>query len=118
MAIALPLLLLLTLGLIEYGWIFLRVAHINQCARHGVRTAVRPSATDQKVTDAVAAMMTEVGLQNSGYTLTFTDVNVAVSEPVTVQIAVSYPPMSLTGTSLVPVPDQIQGRATMAKEGP
>src|SRR5205814_7116285 len=45
MAIAMPLLCMLTLGLIEYGWVFLRVSQINQAARHGVRVAVRPDAT-------------------------------------------------------------------------
>jgi Flp pilus assembly protein TadG len=118
MAIALPLLLLLTLGVIEYGWVFLRVSQINQAARHGVRTAVRPDATEQNVTDAVAMMMNSAGLQSSGYTLTHTDLAVAVGQPVTVQVSVNYTGLGLTGTSFIPLPAQIQGRGTMAKEGP
>ena len=118
LAIALPILLLLTLGLIEYGWVFLRVSQINQAARQGVRVAVRPDATEDSITSNVSSMMTQAGLGNSGYQLTHTDINVAVGQPVTVQISVDYGPLSLTGTSLVPLPTQLQGRATMAKEGP
>jgi Flp pilus assembly protein TadG len=117
LAIALPI-LLLTLGLIEYGWVFLRVSQINQAARQGVRAAVRPGATEQQVTSNVSSLMSQAGLGNSGYVLTHTDLGVAVGEPVTVQINVNYGPLSLTGTSLVPLPTQLQGRATMAKEGP
>ena len=49
MAIVIPVLLLLTLGLIEYGWVFYKVSQLNQAARHGVRTAVRPDATTDNV---------------------------------------------------------------------
>jgi Flp pilus assembly protein TadG len=118
LAIALPILLLITLGLMEYGWVFLRVSQINQAARQGVRTAVRPDATVQNIIDNVASMMSQAGLQNSGYTLSYTDLGVAVGQPVSVKIDVNYGPLSLTGGSFIPKPGQIQGRATMAKEGP
>src|ERR1043165_5683314 len=78
LAIALPILLLLTLGLIEYGWVFLRVSQINQAARQGVRVAVRPDATEDSITSNVSSMMTQAGLGNSGYQLTHTDIGVAV----------------------------------------
>jgi Flp pilus assembly protein TadG len=119
MAIVLPVLLILTLGLMEYGWVFVKVSQINQAARHGVRTAVRPGSTEQNVQDAVSAMMlSDVGLQSNQYTLTYTSIEVAVGQPVTVQINVDYSLLSLTGTGLLPVPDQLQGRGTMVKEGP
>src|SRR5437773_9736800 len=85
MAIVMPLLLLITLGLIEYGWVFLRVAQINQAARQGVRAAVRPDATDAQVTSNVSSMMNDAGMKNSGYTLTHTDLAVAVGQPITVR---------------------------------
>jgi Flp pilus assembly protein TadG len=119
MAIVLPVLLILTLGLMEYGWVFVKVSQINQAARHGVRTAVRPGATEQSVQNAVAAMMlSDVGLQSNQYTLTYTSIEVAVGQPITVQINVNYSLLSLTGTGLLPVPSQLQGRGTMVKEGP
>jgi Flp pilus assembly protein TadG len=116
MAIVVPVLLILTLGLIEYGWAFLRASQINMAARHGVRTAVRPAATDTDVTNAVAWMMQQAGLQNSGYTMTHSDLNVATGQPVTVQIDVNYGNLTLTGTGFIPLPTQLHGRGTMAKE--
>ena len=116
LAIVLPVLLLLTLGLIEYGWVFLRVSQINMAARHGVRTAVRPDSTPENVTAAVKAMMNDAGIQDSQYTMTHTDLNAATGTPVTVHITVNYTELTLTGSGFVPLPDKIQGRGTMAKE--
>src|SRR5205814_10356923 len=55
LAIALPILLLLTLGSIEYGWVFLRVSPINQAARQGVRVDVRPDATADSINSNVSS---------------------------------------------------------------
>ena len=118
MAIVLPILLILTLGLIEFGWVFLKVSQINQAARHGVRTAVRPDATEAQVDAAVANMMTAAGISASQYVLTYTDLDVPVGQTITVHVAVNYAPLSLTGTGFLVLPDQIQGRGTMSKEGP
>jgi Flp pilus assembly protein TadG len=118
MAIVLPLLLLLLLGVIEYGWIFHKASQINMAARAGVRVAVRPDATDDDVATAVASMMNQCGMKNSGYTLTHSDLGVAVAVPVTVTVSVDYSKLSLTRTSFVPVPSKLTGQGTMAKEGP
>ena len=127
MAIVLPLLLILTLGLMEYGWIFLKVSQINMSARHGVRTAIRPGATATEVQASVADMMLRhVGIKQTDYTLTYgwrdsggtwhSDVDAPTGWPVTVHISVDYKKLSLTGASLIPVPDKVQGKGTMAKE--
>ena len=118
LAIVMPILCLLTLGLMEYGWVFLKVSQLNQAARHGVRTAVRPDATTDNVNAAVAAMMTQAGLKAADYTLTYTNIGVAVGQPITVHVSVNYNKITLTGTGLVPLPDKIQGVGTMSKEGP
>ena len=118
MAIVIPILCLLTLGLMEYGWVFLKVSQLNQAARQGVRTAVRPAATDATVTAAVSAMMTQAGIKAADYTLTYTSLTVPVGQPITVHISVDYAKVTLTGTGLVPLPNKIQGRGTMSKEGP
>ena len=118
MAIVMPLLCLLTLGLIEYGWVFLKVSQINMAARHGVRVAVRPDATNANVEAAVSMMMTQAGIPAAQYTLTYSPIDVGVGLPVTVHISVNYDALTLTGTGLVPLPDQIQGHGVMAKEGP
>ena len=44
--------------------------------------------------------------------------NASVGEPLIVQINVNYSTLSLTGTGFLPLPTQLQGRGTMAKEGP
>ena len=130
MAIVLPLLVLLTLGLIEYGWVFYKISQINMAARHGVRTAVLPDATEEKVQNAVEYMMAQNGMKKatSGYVLTYAytpdggtptpGIAAAISEPVTVHISVDYKKLTLTGTSLLPLPSKLQGHGTMVKEGP
>ena len=127
LAIVMPILCLLTLALMEYGWVFLKVSQINQAARHGVRTAVRPSATGDDVKAAVAALMTQAGIKDDDYVLTFGsngtyaengNINAAVGTPVNVHIAVNYNKLRLTGTALVPLPKKLHGHGTMAKEGP
>ena len=118
MAIVMPLLVLLTLGAIEYGWLFFRLSQINQAARQGVRAAVRPDATEANVFSNVDSMMHNAGIASSRYTTTHTNLAVPVGQPVTVQVSVRYAGLSLTGTSLLPLPGTVQGRGTMAKEGP
>jgi hypothetical protein len=83
-----------------------------------VRTAVRPGATTENVSSAVAAMMTQAGIKSADYTMTHTTIDVPIGEPITVHISVNYDQLTLTGTGLVPLPDKIQGRGTMSKEGP
>jgi len=55
MAIVLVLLLMLSLGVIEYGWLFLTMQRITNAARQGARVAAPLGATD---TDGEAAMTT------------------------------------------------------------
>ena len=54
-AIVLPLLLLITFGLLEYGWLFLKMHEITNAARHGARLAIRPSISQTEVDDAIVA---------------------------------------------------------------
>ena len=41
-----------------------------------------------------------------------------IEVPVTVKVTVMYDDISLTGFGLLPLPDNIYGEASMAKEGP
>lgn len=118
MALVLPILLLLTFAVIEYGWLTFRASQVNQAARHGARIAVRPAATVEEVMDAVAEIMEGAGLAEYTLTITPSDPAIDVGEPVTVNVSVDYGPISLTGSSFVPVPDTLVGNVTMAKEGP
>jgi len=78
---------------------------------------VRPGSTEDNVKNSVKNMMKEYGFKESDYTLTYTDINVGVSEPITVHINVPYTNKSLTGMGFLPLPDKIQGHGTMVKEG-
>jgi Flp pilus assembly protein TadG len=118
-ALVFPILILLTFGLIEYGWLFLRMESITNAARRGVRVAVTPDATNSDVSSAITVMMTDAGLEDSGYTVTMSSLDVDPGETVTVHIVVpNYENISLTGAPLIPIPGQIERRVAMAKEGP
>jgi Flp pilus assembly protein TadG len=118
MALILPLLVLLIFALMEYGWMFLRVSQVHGAARHGARAAARPDATQAEVESAVAAIMTQAGMGSKPYTVQITDLDAEVTQPVTVRVSLNYDDIALTGFALLPVPDEINGQTTMAKEGP
>lgn len=120
-ALVLPLLLLLTFALIEYGWLFLRAQEITNGARQGARTAVRPDATNADVQASISAWMEAAGI--AGYLVTLSpedvhDENLHPGDPVTVTITVAYDSVRLMGLPWVPVPQDLRASVSMAKEGP
>jgi Flp pilus assembly protein TadG len=119
MALILPILVALTFGILEYGWMFYRVAQINLASRHGVRTAVRPAADQAEVETAIAGVMNDAGWATDEYDAIVSDVTVDVGAAVTVTVNVDYDEhVGLTGLPFLPVPTTVSGTATMAKEGP
>jgi Flp pilus assembly protein TadG len=119
-ALVFPLLLLLTLGLLEYGWMFLHAQRITNAARHGARLGVLPDATNAEVEAAIAALMDAGGMAGSGYTVTFSPADVAFPAPgeaLTVTINVLYENVDL-GMPLLPLPTNLEASVSMAKEGP
>lgn len=120
MALVLPLLLLLTFGLIEYGWMFLKAQQTAAAARHGARQAILPSATNARVLSAVADQMADAGITGD-YTVTFVPADVAAvvpGEAVTVSVSVPYEGANDLGMPFVPVPGKLDASSSMAKEGP
>ncbi len=120
-ALILPVLLLLTFGLIEYGWLFLKSQEITNAARRGARVAVRADATSSDVISAVNNVMTASDLGDSGYQVTITPSVISTTSPgdvITVQITLPYANVSLTGTPIVPTPANVQASVSMAREGP
>jgi Flp pilus assembly protein TadG len=120
-ALVIPLLLLVVLGIIEYGWMFLKVQQINNAARHGARIGITENATNTYVRDGVSALMSEAGLAGSGYVLTFAPADVATVRPgngLTVTVTVPYANVSIVrALRLIPTPANIAGSTTMFKEG-
>lgn len=119
MAIVTLLLIFITFGIMEYGWLFHRIQQMNSCARAGARQAVLPDSTPGLVTDAVSALATGHGIY--GYTLTVNPGDIVAlgsGELITVTVAVPYDNVKLIGGSLFPMPDPLRASVTMAKEGP
>lgn len=121
-AIVLPLLLMLTFGLLEYGWLFLKAEQVANAARHGARKAIVADATEEEVKTAIATLMTNAGL--TSYTPEISSLTVEKGEIVTVTVTVSVignPQVDLFGLSggggLIPMlPAHLRSSVSMAKE--
>jgi Flp pilus assembly protein TadG len=121
MAIVAPVMLLLTLGIIEYGWLLLKSQQLSNAARVGARMGARYGASSANITSAVSTAMTTHGLSGSGYTLTTTPADPAslgAGGLLTVEVSVPYANIDALGISLIPTPTTIRGRVVMAREGP
>ena len=119
-AIALPLLLYLILGLIEYGWMFLKAQEITNAARQGARVGARADAGLADITAAVANAMNVANI--ASYQLDVSPGDVLSLEPgqmLTVTVTVNYADdLDLLGmTALIPGPSTLDTSVTMAKEG-
>jgi Flp pilus assembly protein TadG len=119
-AIVFPVLVLVTLGAIHYGWLFLKAQQITNAARHGARMAILPGATYDSVLEDVNDLMTAAGMPLPMFTMTTEDVTTAdPNHPaVTVTITVDSNDVDFMNTVLLPTPANLTARVTMAKEGP
>src|SRR3954453_1896122 len=78
-ALLLPLIFMLTFGLIEYGWMFLKQQQITNTARQSARLGAMVDGTNAQVTSQITSMMNTYGLAGSGYTTTIAPGNVATA---------------------------------------
>jgi Flp pilus assembly protein TadG len=122
MTIVLLLLILITLGAVEYGWMFLRQQQLTNAARQASRLASTPDATTAQVTSQISTVMTSYGMGSTGYTATFTPPDIATvprGQSVKVQISVDYSKVTATNlTLLLPLPAKLSSTISMEKEGP
>ncbi len=119
MAIVTLLLIFITFGIMEYGWLFHRIQQMNNCARAGARQAVLPDSTSVAVQNSVDALAASHGIY--GHTLTVNPGDIVAlgsGELITVTVSVPYDNVKLIGGSLFPMPDPLRASVTMAKEGP
>lgn len=116
MALVASLLFLLLIGLIDYGFIFLKAQQITQAARAGARAAVLPDATTASVNAAIDAAMADAGIAT--YTPSITP-GIAVSPGTAVKVSLTVPTaqLALIDTAFIPVPANLTAAASMAKEG-
>ncbi len=120
-AIVFPLLLLLTLGAIEYGWMFLKAEQTTNAARNGARIAIRPGEDNTSVAAEIDLLMTSAGMATSGYSITFVPADITtpvLGETLEVQISVPWANIALMNIPLLPGPTNISASVAMTKEGP
>jgi Flp pilus assembly protein TadG len=79
-ALVLPLLLLIVLGIAEFGFIFQRYEVVTNAAREGARMAVLPGYADTDVDTRVRAYMTQGRVPTTGTnpSVVITNVSIAV----------------------------------------
>jgi Flp pilus assembly protein TadG len=117
MAIVLPLLLMLTIGAIEYGLLFLNAQQITNAARQGARIAILNYANAEA--DARALINSLLG--DDAPTVNITSAAIP-GDPdgrtkVTVTISVNTANLPVVSTTLFPMPDKLGASVTMACEG-
>ncbi len=112
MAVVFPLLLMVTLGAIKYGWLFLKAQQMTNAARTAARLAILPDADAGEVSTAITNLLAGAGITT--YTL---DPTLSVAGPiVTVGIRVDPTTVDLI-PGYLPNPSSLYVRVTMAKEG-
>ena len=116
-ALVAPLLLLMLVGIMEYGLIFLRAQQITHAARHGARVGARADATNGEIESAVAAWCGNPAVHMDPCVVEIDpDVaTLAVGQLLTVTVTSTD---IKVGVTLVPTPDSFSATVTMAKEGP
>jgi Flp pilus assembly protein TadG len=118
-----PILLMLTLGVVDYGYYFFLKSTLQGAAQAGARAAAPASATDTSVTAVISNILTASGLSSSNYTITYSPTDIttaAVGSTVTVTITCSWANVGThaLGTSFGGISDskQIVGVAAIRKE--
>ncbi len=115
LAIVFILLLMLTLGIVAFGFLFYQVQHVIYLARHGARTGARWGANEQTIRNELAPLM-NVNEQ-------ITEISFEGEDPgdeVTVSVEVRNLDFMNLGDFLTrgPLMDNYTATVTMPKEGP
>jgi len=123
-ALVLALILLpLTFGVIEYGWLFLKSQQITNAARNGARVAIRSGSTTAIVESSIEYLMASAGMAKikCGYVVTYPLGNVgsvAVGQPLTVRVEVLRANVDAMNFPFIPKPTNLGASVTMSQEGP
>jgi Flp pilus assembly protein TadG len=97
-SLTLPLLLLIVLGIIEFGFMFREYEVVTNAAREGARIAILPSYADADVTARVNDYLTTAGLDTD---LATVDPGTATPTPVG-SVCISMRPVTVTYQHAVP----------------
>ncbi len=112
-AIVLPVLLLLVLGAIDWGWYFFVEQVVTNAAREGARAGSLQGGTLSDAEDQCQAYLTAASLDPSKITGACTGTATTVSGAPAVQVTVSYASGSLTGFMGTLVPTNATAVAVM-----
>lgn len=123
LVLILPILLMLSFGVVDYGYYFYLKNTLQGAAQAGARAAIPGTATNTNVTTAISNILTAAGLSSSNYTVTLspTDVSTATAgSAVTVTITCTWANVGThaLSSSFGGISDskQIVGVAVMRKE--
>ncbi|MEX2219250.1 MAG: TadE/TadG family type IV pilus assembly protein [Phycisphaerales bacterium] len=123
-ALVLPVLFLMVFGIIEYGWMFLKSHEISLATRDGARAGSLAGGTTADITSAINTRLTQAGIGSGLSTVTVVPAPELLNrgETFTVTISVDYGQssggLSVLNIPIIPVPDRLKSKFTMAKEGP
>ena len=122
----LPVLLALSMGMIEFGQFFYAKHTIQAASRDGARTAILSSTTHSAATTAISNTMTAANISSGKYTYTFTnaatsatiaDVGaVAKGTGIRVTVTATAGNVSVRPLGVIPAAKAITGVTTMIKE--
>jgi len=93
MMLLLPILFMLSFGLVDYGYYFYLKTTFQAAAAAGVRASAPATATNSTVTGVISTMLTGAGLPVGNYTVTLSpsDISTATSgSTVTVTVSASW----------------------------
>jgi Flp pilus assembly protein TadG len=125
-ALVLPVLLALSMGMIEFGQFFYAKHTITAAARDGCRTAILGNSTHAQAVAAVNSTMNSAGFAQGTYTVTFRDpssnatiANVALvqkGDGVRVTVQANFGDIGTRPLGVIPANKQVTGTTTMIKE--
>ena len=117
-ACVLPVLFLVSFGLVEFAHFFYMKHILAGAAREGARTAILASESDPN--GAITRAMTAAGLGSIPYTVTTTPADLesaAAGDEIEVQIDCTWSDVGLRPLHLISGDTIVRGSATMMKEG-
>jgi len=114
MAAVTPFLMLMLLGIIEFGWLFTVRQGLVTAAREGARVAALPGSTPADVEDRVRLYLNPLGLTSFLFELTRATPDNGNAE--TVRVAVPYAQVTLIGGFFTNTDFNLEATCSMRKE--
>ena len=105
-ALIAPILILLIMGIVEFGRIFSAQQTVTNASREGARTGILPNSSTTDVSNTVSSFMSTAGLTATP-TVTCTNVGPTVQSGAPTSVTVSYTLPILTGTIIPGIGESI-----------